>query len=229
MSYLFDANNDTATGTFTSTYADPVTMACFVKVIAHPAIIKTIFTLGNSSSSVDNSYTLRTNTTVDIWDALSRSTVNGFASATVNADGIWVGLVGVFSSDTLRNMYVKSTAFTAQDTSNIAVPDVLQFIRLGETFTGVNDFGGKIAEVAIWNSALSLTDIDAYLRQLRRASSIGPAVPIGYWPLDTNNASQANQGSDAGGTLTMSGAVYDFDHPPLFKAPPQLGRVFVMP
>lgn len=228
MSYLFDGVNDTMTGTFTSTYADPVTLACFVKISAHPIAAQILLTFGNSSSSVDQAYTIRTDVTDNSWTCVSRDTTSaGAVLSPVNVDGAWAGVVGVFTNDSLRDIYVSSSTLTAQNTTAKAVADVLQFIRAGENFVSSQDLNARLAELATWNKALSLGEIDNYMAGVR-ASAIGPGNLIGYWPLDTNNATQPNWGIDTGGALSVVGAVFDADHP-FVRLPVPGRRFYVMP
>jgi hypothetical protein len=77
---------------------------------------------------------------------------------------------------------------------------------------GGNDYTGLIAEVAIWNKALADAEITSYMSG-EAASTIAAANLIGYWPLSADNATQSNEGLDAGGDLSVSGATFDADHP----------------
>jgi hypothetical protein len=212
MSFIFDGVNDSLSGTFTSTYADPVTLACWIKVANHPVAVNWMYAVGNSSSSNDQSYALRTTATDDAWSAIARTTSNGTATKTaVNIDGVWAAWVGKFSSDTLRDVYIQSLANTASNNTSIAVSDVIQFIRVGTDFANGSDFTGRLAELAMWNSVLSDTDITSYMAGTA-ASGIAAANLVGYWPL--SSADLTNQGLDAGGDLTAANqAAFDADHP----------------
>ena len=59
MSFLFDGANDNINGAFTSTYAQPMTLACHFKG-AHPAAIDTYLFLGNNAATDTESLWLRT-------------------------------------------------------------------------------------------------------------------------------------------------------------------------
>ena len=213
MSYSFDGTNDYLSGSFTSTYADPVTLACFVKLTTHPVAVDCFVCLGNSSSSFDDSYRIETGSTDDAWRATSRTTGDSQAEITsLNRDATWTPVVGVFTSNTLRDLYVAAIGNTAQSTTSRAVADVLQYVRVGEELSGGRDFNGLIAEVAIWNKALDTSEITSYLGGTA-ASGIAAANLIGYWPLSASNATQSNLGTDAGGDLTVTNATYSADHP----------------
>jgi hypothetical protein len=215
MSYSFDGLNDKLTGSFTSTYGEPITLACFVKYAAHPADTDNILCLGNSSSSLTDCHLLRTTVTDDNWRAASIDSTGTAANATVigvNIDGVWAGLVGTFGSTTLRDMYVQSLSNHTNGTTSRTVADALQFISVGEGFSGGGDVDALIAEVAIWKSDLSDSDITSYLAGTP-ASSIDATNLIGYWPLSAESGTQSNLGTDAGGDLTVTGATYNADHP----------------
>jgi hypothetical protein len=219
MSYLFDGVNDTLTGTFTSSYADPVTLACFSKFTDHPAANDMLVMLGNSASAINDSYSIKASNTDNVFAAVARDTTNdGPLSPVTNVDGVWCGNVGVFTSDTLRDIYTQIITNTQTNSVSKAVADVLKYIRVGEDLTAVQDFTGRIAEVAIWNKALTLLEVSAYLKGIK-ATFISPANLIGYWPLSASNATQANEGTDADGDLAVTGAVYDADHP-IITGPP---------
>lgn len=215
MSYSFDGSNDFLSGAFTSTYSDPITVACFIKVTAHPLANDAMISLGASSSATPNSYMLRTGSSDDAWEARSEDAAGSASIASltgVNIDDAWTGIVGVFAaSDASRTIYVGSIANTATSSASRSVAAV-QYIRLGENFAGSADFTGLIAHVAVWNIALGTDDITAFLAG-SSPTGIQAANLIGYWALDTNNATQSNAGVDAGGDLTVSGATYSADQP----------------
>lgn len=215
MSYAFSGVNQHLAGSFTSTYAStPLTLACFIKITVHPAANRSPFYFGNSSASIDDSQALQTDTTVDSFGCYSRTTTSVAGLASQNIDNTWAAFVGVFTTSSLRDIYIKTASTTGQNTATRAVANVMQFLSLGENFAGAADYTGKIAEAAIWNIALGTSDIDTYMRQTRRASSIAASSLIGYWPLSVSGALN-NLGTDAGGTLTATGATFDNDHPGL--------------
>lgn len=214
MSFSFDGVNDTLTGTFASTYANPVTLACFIKVNHHPSQVDEVMVLGNIAGSNNDRYNLQILITPNQYSARLVDAAGLGSGATIDysIDGVWAAYVGVYTTDALRDVYVLSPAHTAQDTVNRSPSDTLQFIRLGETLAGGNDYTGKIAEAAIWTKALSLAEVTNYMAG-RKASTISPGNLIGYWPLAAAGATQANQGLDADGLLTVTGATFDADHP----------------
>ncbi len=226
MSYSFDGANDNMRGQFATTYnSTPITLACYIKIAAHPVAADCFINFGESSVSVDHALILRTDTVDDGWVALTDagatgagatlSSINldsGSIGTTYNATTGWAGLVGVFTNDALRDVYAGAIGNTAQNTGNQVANDTLTFICLGENITGSQDFTGLMAEVAIWNAALNSSEITSYLGGLK-ATQIAPANLIGYWPLSASNATQSNEGVDTDGDLAVTGATFDADHP----------------
>jgi hypothetical protein len=215
LSYLFDGANDNLRGSFTSTYGDPVTVACFIKVTAHPLAVDSLIHFSNTNTAtLNDSYLLRTSSTANAWRAASidAAAAVGEAEVTVNIDGVWAGYVGMWTNDSSRTIYLQSITNTDTGTATITVSNTLQHLSIGENWGSAQDWAGKMAEIAIWNSTLTTQEVTDYLAGTS-ATAIAPANLIGYWPLSVANATQANQGLDAGGDLTVTGAVFDADHP----------------
>jgi hypothetical protein len=212
LSYSFDAANDHLEGVFSSSYGDPITLACWIKISAHPGAINALINLGNSTSTVTDSYFMRIGSGANVYQALCRNSAadDGFAQATKDIGGVWTPLVAVYSSPTLRDMYVADQSGT--NGTSISVTDGCTHVQLGESLANTQDFLGLMAEVAIWNSALSAPEIASYIAGTA-ASQIAAANLVGYWPLSADNATQANEGIDAGADLSVTGAVFDADHP----------------
>ncbi len=214
MSYSFDGANDRLTGTFTSTYAQPVSIALWMKVTTHPVAGQVLGQFGNSNSSNNDSVSVRTGGTDDQYVGRSTDSAGIETSAArvqTGFDGIWVPIVGVFTSDTDRKIYVNSSANVDPNGVSRVVAGVLQFVKFGEALSGALDYAGLIAEPAIWRKSLNTTEIDSYCAG-NTAGAIGASDLIGYWRLNENGV-LTNEGIDSGGDLTATGAVFDADHP----------------
>lgn len=214
MSYTFDGTNDRITGSFTSTYAgDTFTIAAYVKYTDHPAAIDTIAMIGNNSGDNLNSHSIRTTGTDNQFAVAS---IEGGTASTASvshvADGTWIPVVGIITSNTQRDIRVATYANTAQATTARDVADALQFISIGESLDLANDATMSIAEVAMWNIALGQSAIEAYMAGTV-STAIEAANLIGYWPLSADNATQSNEGVDAGGDLSVANAIFNADHP----------------
>ena len=212
MSYSFDGANDRLLGSFTSTYADPLTLAAWVKITDHLINTDTILMVGNSNASQDQTYSIRTGNVDNTWRAFSRDTGQSAASFTLAADNTWLPIVCKFSSNTSRTVYAGALANSGTNEDARSVGDAIQHIAVGRQIDAAGEFLGLIAEVAVWTGDLSDEDITSFLAGTA-ASSIDAGNLIGYWPLSADNATQANLGLDAAGDLTVTGAVFDADHP----------------
>ena len=212
MSFIFDGTGDNINGAFTTTRAQPVTLACWFKG-AHPAAIDCYLALGNNAATDTDTLYLRTAGTANQYNAVSRGSAAGveMASEVQSVGTAWTSLVGRFTSNTSREVFVNGITFTDLNVNSMVVAGVLKYIFSGTSPSGVNDAAVRIAELAIWDVALSDADVTSYLGGTA-ASGINASHLIGYWPLSTN--SLTNLGTDAGGGLTATGnAVFDADHP----------------
>lgn len=235
MSYSFDGTNDFLTGAFTSTYTDPLTIACFLKVTDHPLAADCMVVLGVNAGSNNENYQLRTGATDNQWRLLviDAAAATSGADVVATVDNTWTPLVGVVNTDAAsaappsRVLYVANTS-TFDDTSqNERLVGAVQQIRFGEGLAGGQDYAGLLAEVAVWNIALNTTQIGQYMSGTA-ASSIASANLVGYWPLSVENTTQANEGTDAGGDLSVTGATFNADHPTITTPSGSAPTLFVM-
>ncbi len=216
MSYLFDNANDNLIGTLASSYPSyPMTLAVYVKYSAHPAAVDTLFTIAGSVGSNANSHKISTDTAAGQWTGQTFSSAgtaqNCVVSGSADAiDGIWAAMVYVCTDETTRQFYINSLAVTSINNTSVVVfngPNV----RMGENMLGAQDLGARLAEAALWKTALTGTEVGDYISGVK-ATTIQPSNLIGYWPLDTNGV-LTNDGTDSGGDLAATGAVFDADHP----------------
>jgi hypothetical protein len=231
MSYSFDGTGDNLRGQFGTTYNSvPITLACFIKISAHPAAADMFVNFGETNASIDHTHFIRTAIVDDSWEAVSDAgasagtatvaSVNIDSAAigtTYNATTGWAGIVGVFTNDSLRDLYIAALANTGQNTATRVVNNGLSYIAVAEALTAAQVFTGLMAEVAIWNAALTTNEVTSYLAG-NSASQIQAANLIGYWPLSASNATQSNEGVDAGGDLAVTNAVFSSDHPTITLA-----------
>ena len=86
-----------------------------------------------------------------------------------------------------------------------------------------NNFAGKLDDLAIWNRALTSTEIQNIYNQINTNTSLPTYVPanglVGWWPFNGNandESGNGNNGSVNGASLTFdrtgnNGCAYDFD------------------
>lgn len=215
MSYLFNSGTDIIRGSFNSTYAKPITIAAFVKVTSHPLAISGFAAIGNQDSDNSDSFLIGTRATVDQWRAHAQAAddTTNTVSYTINIDGVWAGIIGKLTTNSSRDIYVQALANTAHASALKAISDTLKYVAIGDNLQGTQEFPGLVAEVAMWNMTLADGDITDYMNGVA-ASGIQAANLIGYWSLNSDTgATVPNAGIDAGGTLTVTNATFDSDHP----------------
>jgi hypothetical protein len=224
-SYECDAANENLTGTLTTDRALPLTLFAYVKYANHPEAINSLAQFGTPASNQNGSVALKTRPEADRYTAQQRTPAGNVVGANVDAaagagDGVWFPLVGVFTSTTLRDIYAGAIETTAQETTSNDPGTAISVMRLCENLAGAEDSTTLlIAEVGIVDEAATAGEIEAFLDGADPTTIWSVAAElIGYWPLDMNNSTQANEGSDAGGDLTVSGATFNADHP-TFAAP----------
>lgn len=126
----------------------------------------------------------------------------------------WFPAVGVWRSTTNRQIYygLDAAAGLLGESTNDAGTGV-GIVTLGVGATNGQKFTGLIAEVCIWNKELSSGEIASFCDGSTQPSTIGAANLVGYWPLNYDNSTQTNEGTDTAGDLTVTSATYDSDHP----------------
>jgi len=222
VSYDFNAGSRYLHGTFSATKDVPLTIVAWIKCSAASwANTSKEWAVFFSDGTTAESYSLAKSVgTADEVTAVSRTgDSDDNASEThpdTTYDDTWVMIVGVFTSDSLRDVYVENSNETSQAIGARNVSLVDEF-RIGANNSGFSNFEGLIAEVAVFDVALTQGQIDAL--QTGPESGIPPAdvAPddcIGYWSLDTDQASHTDESSGAAGpTLTVTNAVFNADHP----------------
>ena len=225
-SYLFNATAEYLQGTFTSTYvvdgSNAFTITAFVLKANWGSGINGMVRLTETGFTDDPSISLYNGSGADritaaAYDGGSQSAANhNFTAETY--DGVWVRVTGVWTSNVLRDVYIEDSSNTAQATTSktLDAGDVISVGNHQGTFSYIN---GNIADVCMWNIALTTGEVDS----LQTSAETGPACAtiqsgslVGSWPLDTDRDTEGtilNEGSDAGGDLTITSATYAAAHP----------------
>ena len=231
MSYNFDGNEYYMDGTYTSQYnSQGFSIVAWIYVAAAEwakSGQRIGVSFGNDpATSYDNTLRLVMNpVTTDEISATARDTGDGFARDPFT-DGLfddkWVPVVGVFTSNTSRTVYIGDEP-GASNTNEKLVGTALDAIRIGAAPNGYSNWRGLLAEVTLFNKALAGSELtDLYTENAGVYSgppppTVAPNNVIAYYPLNYNNATQTNDATgsaaDASGDLTVTNAVYSSDHP----------------
>jgi hypothetical protein len=124
----------------------------------------------------------------------------------------WRHAAGVFTSSTSRTAYVDGTAGTA-NTANVTPSDA-DFIMIGagnSTTSPLTPHDGRIADVGIWNVALTAAEISA-LAKGAACNLVRPQSLVFYAPLIRNL-----QDVRDGRTITNTNAATVANHPRIYQ------------
>jgi hypothetical protein len=136
-------------------------------------------------------------------------------------DDEWVVMVGTVTAADDRSVFIENSTNTTRENVTTRTLTALDTVSVGWNPQQTSAFfDGQIAEVAFFDKALSASEIDA-LQTATGASAGGPppntvasANCIAYWPLDSDQASHADQSGNGGPALAENGTVaYNADHP----------------
>lgn len=190
----------------------PVTMACWgykstTTQFSTAVVLRTNGANNRIQLVWSNNGTLR---------AISVNTSNTIATATnttVYPTNTWLHSAAVFTSTTSRTVYRNGVAGTTNTTSNDPSASSFDRTNIGSLSSASQPFDGNLAEVGIWNVALTGEEI-ASLSDGISPLNVRPASLIAYWPLIGNFSPEI----DLRGRfeMTVSGAT-KADHPRVYK------------
>jgi hypothetical protein len=216
-SYSCDGTDDQLQGTLTtnrSVSATGVTILTRAKFTTHTGVASVFAQLGSSPSNTNTSIMVRTAGAVNNYNAASNDSGTIFSGSNngINNDGVWASYVGVFASTTSRTFYVNGIAgTTGTDTSDPG--SALNDVALCENLGGAQDFAGLIGETCLVTGAATQQNATDFANGIPCGTIFPGAELFAWYKLDTNNATQPNDGSDATGDLTVSNATFSTDDP----------------
>lgn len=160
--------------------AVPLTFACWFNSDSDS---ETNYLVSLGKSSVGNHYFALWQSR-DSLRATTRAVSAANSSTTTVAASTWHHGAGVFATTSSRTVYLDGVAGSANTATK--TPSGVDVLRIGATGTSSpetnNAMKGKLAEVAIWNVALTAADI-ATLAEGFLPTFIKPESLISYYPL----------------------------------------------
>lgn len=168
--------------------AAPMTMAAWVKPATHNAT-NDILSISDATVNL-HAFVLRQSSTGSIQAVTDASgTLSNSASAGTVSNGTWAHAAAVFASASSRTAYLNGTAATADTTALTPTAGSLGLTLIGAIFGGPQNFyNGDIAEVALWNVALTAADV-AVLALGVSPLLVRPDALVSYSVLDGQSAS----------------------------------------
>jgi hypothetical protein len=226
MSYESFSSTAYLDGTFGAAKDFPLTLVCWIKISAaqwSTAELAYAYCISDNTADHDNLVNIAQGWS-DRVNAYTRDNAGGTSAATHDFtpgdyDDIWVPIIGTFATSNTRTAFIKdSTSSTTNNSAETVDASFAVEIRVGRLMGAtIDQFKGQIAEIAIFDKVLSAGEIDS----LQSSSQTGPApntvAPsncIGYWPLNTDQATHADQSGNGGPSLSEQGTVaFNSDHP----------------
>jgi Concanavalin A-like lectin/glucanases superfamily len=137
-----------------------------------------------SVSSKTTTSVLRLNVNFGQYRIADQGNVNAVANGAIVSAGSWNHYAGVFASGSSRTPYTNGVAGAENTTSVAAITPTVTSI--GAWFEGTSNpiqfFDGQIAEVGIWNAALTAAEI-ASLAKGMTCDKVRPQSLVFYAPL----------------------------------------------
>lgn len=220
MSRLFNGTSDFLEVTGQSAFigSSPFTVSVWVK----PSSFSTnAVAVGYGTASPHSEYwCLFTNTSGTGLLERSVSSSTDTTGGTLST-GSWQHMAAVVSSDASALIYVNGVAGTADTTAQtLANQSVISVGRVVISGTGLDFYAGQIAEVAIWNTALTGTQVG---NLFNAGSGIGTnpintsvANLVGYWRIQGTASPEPSYTGSFGPSLTVTGTTPELgDDPPV--------------
>lgn len=239
MSYLAVTVNDYLRKALAAGYQLPFSMAIWMKWPIYPASgFNYTFSMGNSATfaSINSSFNMVTDPQAG-FDRMGGSTVSSTGGADIAnysfADGsmndIWFPIVVVFEGTGLvcssRRVYTSLGAGAPVSNNATMLDPPVAAVCLFEAMNGsASTLTRYLAEPAIWNLALTQAQANEYINGTP-ADLIASARAglLAYWSLA--GGPEQTAGSDAVGALTVVGATFNGDHPPVGVTGPAISSV----
>lgn len=207
-------------GALATPIGTPVTIAVWVKKTDWTSTNNDVaLTISEDRADKNSSVTVQGNSPGDLALAFPKNASgndNGGAIVEFTAgslDNTWVCLVGVFAGDSDRDVYIVDSTQTTNSAVTNALTAVMDEITVGTSSVDSGTFDGLVAEVAIWDVAISVADVDSFCAG-DAASGINSANLLGYWPLDVDQATHPDESGNGGPSLVENGGiVFSADHP----------------
>jgi hypothetical protein len=210
MSRAFSSTSDFLSNSAPAATGYPCTISAWLKNNALTTQ-QGIFALGTSGGTNNNSILLMTTNGGGAQFQVQDGSSSSQASATTNvADANWHLYTGVFTSPTNYAIYLDGgsvgTQTSAHSPSAFNITRAAQWLNVAAPILSA----GELAHLAVWNIALSSTDITNLVTT--PPSGVRPTNLQGYWTLCDNSSPEPDLGL-GNHSLTVTGTTYVNDNP----------------
>lgn len=202
--------------------AVPFTISAWTKMIAvgSDGIIFDLHATGSASARNTFKLYARGSSSDFRVEAGNGSTNDSAGGPGTISAGNWYHTAGVFTNATTRRCYVDGVVGGAGSSTNL-VPSGINEARIGVEGGSAPGKGlnGYVADVAVWDIALSATEI-ARLAAGANPMTIRPDALVAYWPLMRASAqSEPNMAGKGSYRMANNGTVGTHPHPPKIIMP----------
>jgi hypothetical protein len=179
MAYDFNGTSQYLNTSFAPASGTPMTIAAWVNPDNRPGVAVCIY------STVDSDrFQIQFDATVTAATSVNDGIIFGSASSASVSINQWSHICGIFNSSNNRVSYTNGTAGSA-NTTNVAPVSSFNSILIGAQQSAgskVTYLDGRIAEVGIWNAALTAAEI-ASLAKGMTCDKVRPQSLVFYAPL----------------------------------------------
>lgn len=186
MAYDFDGTDDYMESALGANYDVPKTIACWFNS-NNSTVAYTLVSLsgGSTSENLSPALALRLSTTATVLATTAAS--GGLSNANTTAtytQGNWHHAAAVWPSAASRTAYLDGadTTQSASRSTGGALDNLILGQGSGGTYNPSQPFNGKLAEVAVWDVALTAAEIQSLVDGFR-PSLIRPDKLLWYIPL----------------------------------------------
>lgn len=184
MAYAFNGSNQYLSTASAPVTAAPLTIACW----ARPSATGTsaYLAIGNTTTGERFQIALNVSSAGVAAQTIASAVTNTATVGAIPAANNWVHAAGVFSATNNRVAYQDGVAGTANTASS--TPSGINSLYVGARNNGGGIglyFNGQIAEVGIWNAALTAAEI-ASLTKGMTCDKVRPDSLVFYAPLVRN-------------------------------------------
>jgi len=144
-----------------------------------------------------------------IWGLTVATSFDYAATTTTFSTGVWYHIVAVFTSSTDRKIYVNGNSTPEGTNTTNLTPNTtyVERTRIGDRANTVNEgtqyFNGKIADVRVYNRAISTSEIS----DLYNFTHVSDGL-VGWWLTDNDDVldyAGTNDGTNNGTTYSTDG------------------------
>ena len=228
MSRVFDGTNDYSNAPIGSMPTSvPLTISAWVKLTSGWTGYGTIVKVGDFDNYKDffRIQARNTGSTTRFEASSHHGSMKTAQHGSTITDGQWYHVCGVFTSTTSRQIYVNGVAGT--ENTATSEPDAADFSHISVGASKVSGSAdttaylkGEVSEVAVWNVALSTSEIDS-LKNGASAMIVRDDGLKAYYPVDGMYGGSTESDIDymGGDSLSPSGSTLSFDSQPVIDYP----------